>query len=146
MEGRQDHHLRRAAVRLRSPLQAGLRHQHSRLERHARGYRARVIQQQVERGTWVPPEKKTSVKPTREERPDGHQPFGPFARKVVERKQRHGLAEGTLEDHAWRFGYLVDYFGRFELLDIDVAMVDDFRDEMVSAHRSSARRRSAASR
>jgi len=89
------------------------------------------IQQQVERGTWVPPEKKTSVKPTREERPDGHQPFGPFARKVVERKQRHGLAEGTLEDHAWRFGYLVDYFGRFELLDIDVAMMDDFRDEMV---------------
>jgi integrase len=89
------------------------------------------ILQQVERGTWVPPEKKTSVKPTREERPDGHQPFGPFARKVVERKEGHGLAEGTTEDNAWRLGYLIDYFGRFELLDIDVAMVDDFRDEMV---------------
>ena len=37
------------------------------------------IQQQVDRGTWVPPEKKTTVTPTRAARPDGHQPFGPFA-------------------------------------------------------------------
>ena len=88
------------------------------------------ILQQVARGTWVPPEKKTSVKPSREVQPDGHQLFGPFARKVVDRKKRHGLANATIEDHEWRLGYLIAYFGRLELLEIDVSRVDDFRDEL----------------
>jgi integrase len=100
------------------------------------------ILQQVDRGTWVPPEKKTSVKPTREAQPDGHQLFGPFARKVVERKRRHGLADATIEDHEWRLGYLIDHFGRLELLEIDVARVDDFRDEL--AKRSQVIRDAAA--
>jgi hypothetical protein len=67
-------------------------------------------------------------------RPDGHQPFGPFARKVVDAKKSHGLDDNTIADLEWKLGYLIGYFGRMELLEIDVASVDGFRDEL--AHRS----------
>jgi len=88
------------------------------------------IQQQVERGTWVPPEKKTSVKPAREERPDGHQLFGPFATEIVEAKKNRDLGEKWIEDLQWRLGYLVAYFGPMELLEIDVVQSDRFRDDL----------------
>jgi hypothetical protein len=92
------------------------------------------ILQQVERGTWMPPEKRTSVVRTEAARPDGHQPFGPFARKVVDAKKSHGLDDSTIADLEWKLGYLIGHFGRMELLEIDVARVDGFRDEL--AHRS----------
>ena len=88
------------------------------------------IQQQVDRGTWVPPQRKTTVKGARATRPDGRQHFGPFARGVVEAKRSHGLDPDTLADLEWKLGYLVGYFGSFELLEIDVARVDAFRDEL----------------
>ncbi len=89
------------------------------------------IEQQIQRGTWVPPEAKPSTKrPQRDERQDGHQLFGPFARKVVDAKKSHGLADATIEDLEWRLRYLLAEFGRYELLDIDVPLVDDFRDEL----------------
>jgi hypothetical protein len=65
------------------------------------------ILQQVERGTWAPPEKRTSVVRTEAERPDGHQPFGPFARKVVDAKKSHGLDDNTIADLEWKLGYLI---------------------------------------
>jgi hypothetical protein len=92
------------------------------------------ILQQVERGTWMPPEKRTSVVRTEAARPDGHQPFGPFAQKVVDAKKSHGLDDNTIADIEWKLGYLIGHFGRMELLEIDVARVDGFRDEL--AHRS----------
>lgn len=92
------------------------------------------ILQQVERGTWVPPQTRTSVVKTAAARPDGHQPFGPFARKVVDAKKSHGLDDNTIADLKWKLGYLIGHFGRMELLEIDVARVDGFRDEL--AHRS----------
>jgi integrase len=93
------------------------------------------IQQQVDRGTWVPPEKKTSVKPAGAARPDGHQPFGPFANGVIDAKRSHGLDSDTIADLEWKLGYLVGYFGGFELLEIDVARVDAFRDELAKRAR-----------
>lgn len=93
------------------------------------------IQQQVDRGTWVPPEKKTTVKPAGAARPDGHQPFGPFAHSVIDAKRSHGLDADTVADLEWKLGYLTGYFGRSQLLEIDVARVDAFRDEMAKRAR-----------
>ena len=92
------------------------------------------ILQQVERGTWAPPEKRTSVVRTETARPDGHQPFGSCARKVIDAKKSHGLDDNTIADLEWKLGYLIGHFGRMELLEIDVASVNGFRDEL--AHRS----------
>ena len=93
------------------------------------------IQQQVIRGTWVPPETKTSTVQSDAERPDGRQPFGPFARKVIDAKQSHGLDADTIADLEWKLGYLLGYFGRMELADIDVARVDGFRDDLAGRAR-----------
>jgi hypothetical protein len=89
------------------------------------------IEQQVQRGTWMPPQTRPSAtRPQRRERLDGHQLFSAFARRVVDAKKSHGLAERTIEDFEWRLPYLLAAFGRYELLDIDVPMVDEFRDEL----------------
>jgi hypothetical protein len=93
------------------------------------------ILQQVLRGTWVPPERRTSVVQTKAARPDGHQPFGGFARKVVDAKKSHGLDDDTIADLEWRLGYLLGHFGRLELVEIDVARVDGFRDDLASRSR-----------
>jgi integrase len=89
------------------------------------------ILQKVERGTWVPPAKKTTVKRTSAARPDGHQLFGPFARSIVETIKNRGLDEKTVEDLDWRLDYLVTELGQYELLEIDVERVDDLRDGLV---------------
>lgn len=89
------------------------------------------IEQQIQRGTWVPPEPKaTARRPQRDERLNGHQPFGPFARRVVDAKKAHGLADATVKHLEWRLEYLLAEFGHCELLEIDVARVDRFRDEL----------------
>src|SRR5271167_1673370 len=56
------------------------------------------ILQQLLRGTWVPPETRTSVVQTETARPDGHQPFASFARKVADAKKSHGLDDDTIAD------------------------------------------------
>ena len=93
------------------------------------------ILQQVLRGTWIPPTKRTSVVQAQAVRPDGHQPFASFARKVVDAKKSHGLDEDTIAGLEWKLGYLVDYFGRLELVEIDVASVDHFRDDLAQRSR-----------
>jgi integrase len=100
------------------------------------------ILQKVDRGTWVPPEKKTSAKPTSVARPDGHQLFGPFARSIVEAIKNRGLDDKSVEDLDWRLGYLEAELGRFELLEIDVERVDALRDGL--AKRSQVIRRAEA--
>jgi integrase len=100
------------------------------------------ILQQVERGTWVPPERRGSVVAKEVARPDGRQPFESFARKVVEAKKSHGLDADTIADLEWKLGYLLGHFGRMELVEIDVARVDAFRDEL--ANRSRVIRQAAA--
>jgi hypothetical protein len=90
----------------------------------------------------VPPAKKTTVKRTSAARPDGHQPFGPFARSIVEAIKNRGLDQKTVEDLDWRLDYLVTELGRYELLEIDVERVDDFRDGL--AKRSQAIRMAEA--
>jgi integrase len=94
------------------------------------------IEQQIQRGTWVPPEPKAKARrPQRDERLDGHQPFGPFARKVVDAKKSHGLDENTIVDLEWKASYLIAHFGQVELSQIDVASTDGFRDELASRSR-----------
>lgn len=93
------------------------------------------ILQQAERGTWVPPQKKTSVVQSETRRPDGHQLFGPFARKIVDAKKSHGLDDDTIDDLEWKLAYLVGHFGRLELVEIDVARTDGFRDELATRSR-----------
>ncbi len=93
------------------------------------------ILQKVERGTWIPPEQRTSVEQSQRAQPDGHQPFGPFARKVVASKRAHGLDDDTVAGLEWRLGYLLGEFEHLELLEIDVARVDGFRDKLAERSR-----------
>ena len=93
------------------------------------------ILQQVERGTWVPPEKATTVKRLGAPAPDGHQSFEAFAAGFLETKRSHGLDADTLADIDWKLRHLSAYFGRLELLEIDVARVDAFRDELATRAR-----------
>jgi integrase len=93
------------------------------------------ILQKVERGTWMPPEKGASVKQSQRTQPDGRQPFGAFARKVVNSKRAHGLDDDTIAGLEWKLGYVLGEFERLELLEIDVARVDSFRDELAERSR-----------
>jgi integrase len=93
------------------------------------------ILQQVERGTWMSPQKRTSVIQKSPARPDGHQLFGPFATQIVEAKKDRGLGEKWLEDLEWRLSYLNAHFGSMELVEIDVVQVDRFRDDLVKRSR-----------
>jgi integrase len=93
------------------------------------------ILQQVDRGTWVPPRKRTSVVQKAPRRRDGHQLFGPFATEIVEAKKNRGLGDKWLEDLEWRLGYLDAHFRSMELLEIDVVQVDRFRDDLVKRSR-----------
>jgi integrase len=93
------------------------------------------ILQQVDRGTWVPPQKRMSVVQKELARPDGHQLFGPFARKILDVKKSHNLDDDTINDLEWKVGYLIGAFGRLELLEIDVARTDGFRDELAAQAR-----------
>jgi integrase len=88
------------------------------------------ILQQVQRGTWTPPKGRTSVTHSRRAPPDGHQPFGPFARRIIDAMKTQGLDEDAIAEMEWRLVYLLDRFGELELLEIDVAGVDDFRDDL----------------
>ena len=88
------------------------------------------ILHQAERGAWTPPMGRTTVRHLRPVRPDGHQPFGPFAHQILNTMKTRGLDEDTAAEMEWRLGYLVEHFGELELLEIDVAGVDDFRDDL----------------
>jgi integrase len=95
------------------------------------------IERKISRGTWIPPERKASRKRVSEKvRLDGHQLFGPFARKVADAKESHGLDGDTIADLEWKLGYLIDHFGQLELLEIDVAKTDEFRDELAARSRT----------
>jgi hypothetical protein len=41
-----------------------------------------------------------------------------------------GLDEDAIAEMEWRLGYLIGHFGELELLETDVAGVDDFRDDL----------------
>jgi hypothetical protein len=75
------------------------------------------ILQEVDAGIWMAPSKRTSVKRAQVARPDGHQ-------------KSHDPADDVIASLNWRLGYLIDHFGPLELLDIDVARVDGFRDDL----------------
>jgi len=93
------------------------------------------IQQQAIRGTWVPPQKRTSVVQAEMLAADGHHLFWSFARKVVDAKKSHGLDDDTIADLEWKLGYLISHFGQLELAVIDVASTDGFRDELAKRSR-----------
>lgn len=88
------------------------------------------ILQEVDAGIWIAPLRKTSATKPPIARPDGHQLFSSFARQILDAKKNHGLGDDVIADLDWRRGYLIDHFGRLELLEIDVAWVDGFRDDL----------------
>jgi hypothetical protein len=62
--------------------------------------------------------------------PSAMWPFGPFARRVIDAMKTQGLDEGAIAEMEWQLGYLLGRFGELELLEIDVAGVDDFQDDL----------------
>lgn len=100
------------------------------------------ILQEIDAGIWMPPSRRTSVKRTQVTLPDGHQLFSSFARQIFDAGKSHGLADDVIASRSWRLGYLIGAFGQLELLEIDVARVDDFRDHL--AKRSQVIRDAAA--
>jgi integrase len=104
------------------------------------------ILQQVERGTWVPPavlskeERRTSAMAELGVRLDER--FSVFATRWWKSK-RLRIADRTISDYEWRLSYLQRFFGRYELNEIDAALVDRFRDEL---HEQAATIRAAADR
>jgi hypothetical protein len=85
------------------------------------------ILQEVDAGIWIAPLRKTPAKPP-VVRPDGHQLFSSFARQTLDAKKNHGHTDDVIADLESQLGHLIDHFGRLELLEIDVAWVDEFRD------------------
>jgi hypothetical protein len=79
------------------------------------------ILQEVDAGIWIAPLRKTSAKKAPIARPDGHQLFGSFARQILDVKKNHGLTDDVIANLDWQLGYLIDHFGRLELLEINVA-------------------------
>jgi integrase len=104
------------------------------------------ILQQVERGTWVPPS--LAVKEDRRAAAMASlgvhidERFSAFAARWWESK-RLRVQDRTIADYEWRLGYIERFFGRFELGEIDVALVDRFRDEL---HEQAVTTRAAAAR
>jgi len=49
---------------------------------------------------------------------------------VVDAKKSHGLDESTIADLEWKLGYLTGHLSKLELVEIDVARTDEFRDEL----------------
>jgi integrase len=91
------------------------------------------IVQQIERGTWVPPRVQT-----KEDRSAAalaqlgvkvDESFRVFAQRWWQSKQLR-VAQNTVNDYEWRLAYLQRFFGRYALGEVDVALVDRFRDEL----------------
>jgi hypothetical protein len=54
---------------------------------------------------------------------------------MVEARKNRGLAPKSVEDLEWRLAYLEGELGRLQLVEIDVARVDRFRDELARRSR-----------
>ncbi|MGH2878692.1 MAG: tyrosine-type recombinase/integrase [Solirubrobacteraceae bacterium] len=99
------------------------------------GIELESISQQVLRGTWEPPQARTSIVQSEPVGASGPHLFGPFARRVIEAKKSHGLDQDTIADLDWKLGYLIGHFADHELNAIDVAETDGFRDELTRRSR-----------
>ena len=91
------------------------------------------ILQQIERGTWVPPrlepgpDRAVAALAQLGVRID--ETFAVFAKRWWTSK-RARVEAATANDYEWRLNYLHQFFGRYKLSEIDVALVDRFRDEL----------------
>ncbi|MHB8695804.1 MAG: tyrosine-type recombinase/integrase [Solirubrobacteraceae bacterium] len=91
------------------------------------------IIQQIERGTWVPPRLRAKADRLADAMVelgvDVDEQFRTFANNWWATK-RLDLDENTVNDYEWRLTYLHRFFDRLRLRDIDVRVVDRFRDEL----------------
>ena len=91
------------------------------------------ILQQVERGTWVPPRLEPkhdrAVAAMAELGVRIDEPFNVFAKRWWKSK-RPRVQAATASDYEWRLDYLRRFFGPYRLGEIDVALVDRFRDDL----------------
>ncbi|MGA2013215.1 MAG: tyrosine-type recombinase/integrase [Solirubrobacteraceae bacterium] len=91
------------------------------------------ILQQIDRGTWVPPR----LEPREDRLQDAmgqlgirvDETFRVFANRWWKSK-RLRVDQKTVSDYEWRLGYLLRFFGRYQLAEITTAVVDRFRDEL----------------
>jgi integrase len=91
------------------------------------------IRQRVERGTWVPPrleaKENQEIEAMAQLGVKVDESFRVFANRWWDSK-RLQVSDATRNDYEWRLKYLIRFFGRHELGEIDVALVDRFRDEL----------------
>jgi len=91
------------------------------------------ILQRIERDTWVPPR----LEPREERLEDAmtqlgvrvDETFRVFAKRWWKSKQLR-IDANTASDYEWRLGYLLRFFGSYQLREITTALVDRFRDEL----------------
>jgi integrase len=91
------------------------------------------ILQQIERGTWVPPR----LRPREDRLEDAmaelgveiDETFRVFANRWWDSKRRR-VDTATVSDYEWRLRYLDRFFGRYRLSEIDVRLINRFRDEL----------------
>jgi integrase len=91
------------------------------------------ILQQIDRGVWVPPRleppEDRAVTTLSQLGVRTDETFEVFARRWW-RSKRLQLEASTAHDYEWRLDYLRRFFGRHRLREIDVELVDRFRDEL----------------
>lgn len=92
----------------------------------------RIIQQ-IERETWVPPRLQAKEDRTATAMAQlgvkVDESFRVFAQRWWNSK-RLRVSDNTVNDYEWRLAYLERFFGRYAVAEIDVALVDRFRDEL----------------
>jgi integrase len=96
---------------------------------------------EVQLGIWIPPKKKRRRQSDADAATDPSDEivyFGPFALGLV--KSRRGqVSKNTTAHEEWSLGHLLPFFGDWELREIDVAGVDDYREFKVRESEARAR-------
>jgi integrase len=96
---------------------------------------------EVQLGIWIPPKKKRRRQPDADAATDPSDEvvyFGPFALGLVE-SRRGQVSENTTAHEEWSLGHLLPFFGDWELREIDVTGVDDYREFKVRESEARAR-------
>ena len=91
------------------------------------------IIQQIQRGTWVPPR----LGPREDRLADAMAQLGVRVDETLRvsasrwwKSKRLRIDASTAIDYQWRLGYLLRFFGHYQLGEITAALVDRFRDEL----------------
>lgn len=91
------------------------------------------IVQQIERGVWVPPR----LEPKEDRQAEAMAALGVNVDELFRtyargwwKSKRLNVRAKTVADYEWRLAYLLRFFGRYRLSEIDARLVDRFRDKL----------------